>query len=40
MTLNEFNDPFAGVLSKWTNYIHGRQNRYFALKDGNFLYFR
>ncbi|TRY62817.1 hypothetical protein TCAL_13105 [Tigriopus californicus] len=29
-----------GTLSKWTNYIHGWQNRFFVLKDGNYVYYR
>ena len=29
-----------GTLSKWTNYIHGWQNRYFLLTNGNLLYYK
>lgn len=29
-----------GTLSKWTNYIHGWQDRYMALKDGTLVYFK
>ena len=29
-----------GVLCKWTNYIHGWQDRYFILKDGTLSYYR
>ena len=28
-----------GVLSKWTNYIHGWQDRYVILKHGQLSYF-
>ena len=34
-------DSLTGTLSKWTNYIHGWQDRFFALKqDGNFVYYK
>ena len=29
-----------GTLSKWTNYIHGWQDRYFSLKEGTLVYFK
>ena len=29
-----------GTLSKWTNYIHGWQDRYIALKDGSLVYYK
>lgn len=29
-----------GTLSKWTNYIHGWQDRYIALKDGTLSYYK
>jgi hypothetical protein len=28
-----------GTLSKWTNVVHGWQNRYFVLTDDSFCYF-
>ncbi|KAH1001289.1 ceramide transfer protein isoform X2 [Dendroctonus ponderosae] len=31
---------FAGILSKWTNYIHGWQDRYIVLKSGTLSYYR
>ena len=30
----------CGTLQKWTNYIHGWQDRYFVLKDGCLSYFK
>ncbi|XP_049826487.1 ceramide transfer protein isoform X2 [Aethina tumida] len=30
----------AGVLSKWTNYIHGWQDRYIVIKNGTLLYYK
>ena len=30
----------SGTLQKWTNYIHGWQDRYFVLKDGCLSYFK
>ena len=34
-------ETLTGTLSKWTNYIHGWQNRYFSLKpDGALVYYR
>ena len=30
----------CGTLQKWTNYIHGWQERYFVLKDGCLSYFK
>ena len=39
--LNDFGKShFAGTLSKWTNYIHGWQDRYIALKEGNLVYYK
>ena len=32
--------PFKGVLSKWTNYIHGWQQRFIVLKDGTLTYYK
>lgn len=29
-----------GVLHKWTNYIHGWQDRYIVLKDGTLSYYK
>ena len=29
-----------GLLSKWTNYIHGWQDRYIVLKDGTMSYYK
>ena len=29
-----------GTLSKWTNYIHGWQDRYFSLKEGTLVYYK
>jgi len=29
-----------GTLSKWTNYLHGWQDRYFILRDGTLSYFK
>lgn len=31
---------FHGTLSKWTNYIHGWQERYISLKDGTLSYYK
>ncbi len=30
----------SGVLSKWTNYIHGWQDRFIVLKDGTLSYYK
>lgn len=30
----------SGVLSKWTNYIHGWQDRYIVLKNGTLSYYK
>jgi collagen type IV alpha-3-binding protein len=30
----------TGTLSKWTNYIHGWQDRFIALKDGTLVYYK
>lgn len=30
----------SGVLHKWTNYLHGWQERYFVLKEGTLTYFK
>ncbi|KER21222.1 hypothetical protein T265_10410 [Opisthorchis viverrini] len=32
--------PISGVLSKWTNLLHGWQERYFVLSDGTLTYYR
>eukprot|EP00112_Aurelia_sp_Birch-Aquarium-sp1_P024528 Seg781.4 transcript_id=Seg781.4/GoldUCD/mRNA.D3Y31 product="Collagen type IV alpha-3-binding protein" protein_id=Seg781.4/GoldUCD/D3Y31 len=29
-----------GTLSKWTNYLHGWQDRYFILRNGNLSYYK
>lgn len=29
-----------GILSKWTNYIHGWQSRFIVLKDGTLSYYK
>ncbi len=29
-----------GTLSKWTNYLHGWQDRYIVLKDGTLSYYK
>lgn len=31
---------FEGTLSKWTNYIHGWQDRYIVLKEGSLVYYK
>ena len=33
-------DLLSGTLSKWTNYIHGWQDRYIVLKDGTLSYYK
>lgn len=30
----------SGTLSKWTNYIHGWQDRYIVVKDGVMAYYK
>lgn len=49
LTDDEENDDFeeeshlpemAGTLNKWTNYIHGWQDRYIVLKDGTLSYYK
>jgi collagen type IV alpha-3-binding protein len=37
---NENQEELAGVLSKWTNYIHGWQDRYIVLKSGTLSYYK
>lgn len=42
---DEFDDEqqlpeLAGTLNKWTNYIHGWQDRYIVLKDGTLSYYK
>ncbi|XP_054715856.1 ceramide transfer protein-like [Uloborus diversus] len=38
---NGFTQPeLQGTLSKWTNYIHGWQDRYIVLKDGTLAYYK
>lgn len=32
--------PIRGTLSKWTNLLHGWQERYFILSDGRLTYYR
>lgn len=34
------NHEWQGVLSKWTNYIHGWQSRYIVLKNGTLSYYK
>jgi len=31
---------YEGVLSKWTNYIHGWQHRYIVMQDGALSYYK
>ena len=39
--LNYFGESnVIGTLSKWTNYIHGWQDRYIALKEGSLAYYK
>ena len=33
-------EGLAGTLSKWTNYIHGWQDRYIVLKNGTLSYYK
>lgn len=37
---NENQDELVGVLSKWTNYIHGWQDRYIVLNNGTLSYYK
>lgn len=37
---NENQEELAGVLSKWTNYIHGWQERYIVLCNGTLSYYK
>lgn len=37
---NENHHELSGVLSKWTNYIHGWQDRYIVLKNGTLSYYK
>ena len=42
---NEFEEEeslpeFQGTLSKWTNYLHGWQDRYIVLKDATLSYYK
>lgn len=39
---NQISSPitFQGTLSKWTNYIHGWQERFIILKDGALSYYK
>lgn len=37
----EYQGPdVSGRLQKWTNYIHGWQDRYIVLKDGTLCYYK
>ncbi|CAH0551722.1 unnamed protein product [Brassicogethes aeneus] len=36
----ENNHELAGILSKWTNYIHGWQDRYIVIKNGTLTYYK
>ena len=40
--LEDDNDlpEITGTLNKWTNYIHGWQDRYIVLKDGTLSYYK
>ena len=39
--LYDFEAPIMkGTLSKWTNYLHGWQERYFVLEEGVLSYFK
>ncbi len=49
LTDDEDNDEFddenhlpelTGTLNKWTNYIHGWQDRFIVLKDGTLSYYK
>ena len=35
-----FMNLVSGTLSKWTNYIHGWQDRYIVLKEGSLVYYK
>lgn len=37
---NENQEELAGVLSKWTNYIHGWQDRYIVLSNSTLSYYK
>lgn len=37
---NCYQYELKGVLSKWTNYIHGWQRRFIVLKDGTLSYYK
>lgn len=37
---NGYRSEIQGVLSKWTNYIHGWQCRFIVLKDGTLSYYK
>lgn len=37
---NENQEELAGVLSKWTNYIHGWQERYIVLSNNTLSYYK
>ena len=40
---SEFEDSLPelqGILCKWTNYLHGWQDRYIVLKDGTLSYYK
>ena len=36
----EAQNELRGVLHKWTNYIHGWQDRFIVLKDGTLSYYK
>jgi hypothetical protein len=40
MLLKMKNFNVTGTLSKWTNYIHGWQDRYIVLKEGSLVYYK
>lgn len=42
---SDSSEPFQipqlqGILNKWTNYIHGWQDRFIVLKDGTLSYYK
>jgi hypothetical protein len=40
-TMEEENEPTKeGTLSKWTNYVHGWQDRHVVLKNGHLSYYK
>lgn len=39
-SVDESLPQLTGILHKWTNYLHGWQQRYFVLKEGTLTYFK